>query len=237
MQDYYSNLIILSLLAGAAIPAGGLLGAFTAIYPGWLNEEWKHGIMAFGGGALLSAVALVLAPDGLVFMDSFWAIFPLLLGGFVFGLIDFYLSRKGGSASQLLAMMLDFVPEAMALGAALILQSGSAGLIAFLIAIQNLPEAFNAFREIRVRTPASRAKLLWSFAAIALVGPLSALVGAEVLAEKTYWLGFVMLFGSGGILFITFRDIAPQARLDKHWLPSMGAVIGFALGVVGYLME
>lgn len=236
LNEYLPQLILLSLLAGVSIPVGGSLAAISSLYRGWLNEEWKHGIIAFGGGALVSAVALVLVPEGSHYTSPFWAVSSFLAGGFFFGLIDYLLAKKGGSASQLLAMLLDFIPEAMALGAALVMGNSSAKLIAFLIAIQNLPESFNAFREIKKSANHSTTKLLLAFGAIALVGPLSAFVGSEVLAKQTFWLGMVMLFGAGGILFLTFRDVAPQSRLDKHWLPSVGGVIGFALGLIGHLM-
>lgn len=40
---------------------------------------------------------------------------------------------------------------------------------------------------------------------------------------------------AGGILYLVFQDIAPQARLEKHWAPSLGAVAGFLLGVLGHM--
>ncbi|MEQ9262099.1 MAG: hypothetical protein RLP14_02950 [Owenweeksia sp.] len=46
-----------------------------------------------------------------------------------------------------------------------------------------------------------------------------------------------MVFSSGGILFLTFQDIAPQARLEKHWAPTLGAVLGFALGLMGHMLS
>ncbi len=55
---------LLTLLAGVAIPIGGGLGAFENIRRDWLKNELRHGVMAFGGGALLAAVALVLVPEG-----------------------------------------------------------------------------------------------------------------------------------------------------------------------------
>ena len=32
------------------------------------------------------------------------------------------------------------------------------------------------------------------------------------------------------------QDIAPQAKLEKHWAPTLGSVAGFLLGVVGHMM-
>ena len=42
-----------------------------------------------------------------------------------------------------------------------------------------------------------------------------------------------MLFAAGGILYLVFQDIAPQAKLAAHWGPPLGAVLGFALGLAG----
>ena len=75
-----------------------------------------------------------------------------------------------------------------------------------------------------------------AFAGMALLGPLSAWLGFEVLVEQPFILGGIMLFASGGILYLTFQDIAPQVPLEKHWMPAQGAVAGFALGLVGHLL-
>jgi len=45
-----------------------------------------------------------------------------------------------------------------------------------------------------------------------------------------------MLFSAGGILYLIFQDITPQAKLKNHWFPALGAVAGFLLGVIGYMM-
>ena len=40
---------------------------------------------------------------------------------------------------------------------------------------------------------------------------------------------------AGGILYLIFQDLAPQAQLKNHWFPPLGAVSGFALGLLGLL--
>ena len=62
-------IVILTLLAGIAISVGGSLAAFENIRRNWLKNELRHGVMAFGGGALLAAVALVLVPEGNFALD------------------------------------------------------------------------------------------------------------------------------------------------------------------------
>ena len=46
----------------------------------------------------------------------------------------------------------------------------------------------------------------------------------------------IMMFASGGILYSVFQDITPKVKLDKFWFPPMGAVLGFALGVIGHML-
>jgi ZIP family zinc transporter len=56
-----------------------------------------------------------------------------------------------------------------------------------------------------------------------------------VLADVPQVLGGVMIFAAGGILYLLFEDVAPQARLERHWAPPLGAVGGFLLGYAGHL--
>ena len=34
---------------------------------------------------------------------------------------------------------------------------------------------------------------------------------------------------------LAFQDIAPQARLERHWAPPLGAVLGFALALLAHM--
>jgi ZIP family zinc transporter len=43
----------------------------------------------------------------------------------------------------------------------------------------------------------------------------------------------LMLFSSGGIVYLLFQDIAPMSKLKKNWFPALGASLGFLMGMVG----
>lgn len=223
-------------MAGLTIPLGGLVAGLERIRPRWLEEEFRHSVIAFGGGALLAAVALVLVPEGSGKLSLTASMICFTGGGALVMMLDRLTTRVAGPASQLMAMLLDFAPEAMALGASLTLGSDTAVLLAFLIALQNLPEGFNAFREIRDGTGLAAGRLLVFFLLLSLVGPLCAGLGAWLLSDAHQWLGGIMLAAGGGILYLTFQDIAPQAQLKRHWAPPLGAVAGFALGLAGHLL-
>lgn len=228
--------LLFSLLAGAMIPLGGYLARIEHIQRAWLEEELRHSVVAFGGGALVAAVALVLVPQGTLHLPPLLAVACLIGGGLLFGLLDQAISRSAGNRGQFLAMVSDFVPEAVALGALFAVGSPSAPLMALLIALQNLPEGFNAFREAGPKTDDAARKLLLLFCALALLGPASALLGHLVLVEFPMFLGAMMVTAAGGILYLIFQDIAPQAPLERAWAPPLGAVAGFGLGLLGHLL-
>ena len=152
--------------------------------------------------------------------------------------LDILLASRESPAAQTMAMLADFVPEAMALGAAFAYGGASGPLLAMLMALQNLPEGFNAYRE---RAAASRefnaTRLVGSFALMALLGPVAGLIGYYGLSPYPSVVAAVMLFAAGGILYAVFQDIAPQAKLERHWAPPLGALAGFALGVVGHQLS
>ena len=111
--------MLLATVAGLTIPIGAYLASIERIRPRWLQTEFRHSVLAFGGGALLAAVALVLVPEGIRDLD--WVMICLSFGGggIVFLLVDRAIARCGGAGAMLLAMLLDLVPEAAAIGVGL----------------------------------------------------------------------------------------------------------------------
>jgi ZIP family zinc transporter len=228
--------ILFATLAGAMIPLGAALALGEHIHPKWLAQELRHSVMAFGGGVLIAAIALVLVPQGIAYLHPAWSVGLFAAGGLFFFWLDRLVARHGGSAAQLIAMVSDFVPEAMALGAMFAGGDPAGPLLALLIGLQNLPEGFNAFRELTAPGAYRSATVLWSFLALALLGPLAAVLGHLYLADQPSLVGAVMLFSAGGILYLVFQDIAPEAHLNRRWAPSLGAVFGFTFGLLGHLV-
>lgn len=232
----WTYILLLTLMAGLAMPIGGWLATIDSIRPNWLDEELRHSITAFGGGALLSAIALVLVPEGIEPFSTITSAILFLIGGVLFMFIDIYLYKHKSAAGQLVAMLSDFIPESIALGASLALGKGSSLLLACLIAMQNLPEGFNAFRELKDSGRLTDRKILLLFIILALSGPVAGLMAYYWLAHLKAFISGTMLVAAGGILYAVFQDIAPQVKLEKHWAPPLGAVMGFVLGLVGFML-
>jgi ZIP family zinc transporter len=229
------QIVVLTLIAGLAMPIGASIAAVERISPRWLEAEVRHGVIAFGGGALLSAVTLVLVPNGVGNLSSFLIVACFSGGAIIFMMLDIRLAAKNTPLSQLSAMLTDFVPEALALGATFTSSKYAGFLLAGIIALQNMPEGFNAYRELKVSTEYSRLKIVGAFALMALLGPIAGTTGYFLLSDYPKIVSGIMLFAAGGILYIIFQDIAPQSNLKNHWAPPLGAVAGFLLGVLGHI--
>ncbi|WP_158966523.1 ZIP family metal transporter [Paraglaciecola sp. L3A3] len=228
--------IITTLLAGLAMPLGAFVAHRIKFKKRLYDQEFRHTVSAFGGGALLSAVALVLVPEGIETLAPLAACSWLIVGGLSFMLLDIFLNKMNTPASQLAAMLADFIPESIALGAAFATGNSHAFLLAALIALQNLPEGFSAYTELSSSSVFKATKIIKVFALMAILGPIAAVTGFLWLAESPQIVAAVMLFASGGILYAIFQDLAPQVKLEKHWAPPMGAVFGFVLGMLGLML-
>jgi ZIP family zinc transporter len=235
-MEQLGTILILTTLAGAALPIGGVIARFERLQPRWLEKEFRHTVLAFGGGVLFAAVALILVPEGTQRLGAWAATGSFVIGGTAFMLLDRTLAEHGTPASNLMAALLDFAPESIALGALISSDPTLGAVLALFIGLQNLPEGFNAYREMIHQSRMRISRVLWILLAAALIGPICGILGLLLLSEAPAITGHVMMFAAGGILYLVFQDIAPQARLARHWAPPLGAVFGFALGLAGHML-
>ena len=227
--------LALAVAASLSLPLGALLARREHIARPALRREVHEGATAFGGGALMAAVALVLVPQGAARLGPGAALAAFVIGGLVVFAIDRMLGQRGGGLAVMVAMLLDFLPEAMALGALLAGEGGTAALLAAMIFVQNVPESYASWHGLGRAgiAPGTALALIFGLAAL---GPLCALAGLALLSDMPALLGAIMLGASGGILYLLFQDIAPETREPAHGRPALGAVLGFALGLGGDML-
>ncbi len=228
------NLLIYSGFAGITVFIGGVLANVFNHHMGNspIKDVVTHTLMSFGAGIILSAVALVLIPKGLEELDLVPMAISFLVGAILFMFLDRYLAKKGGQTATLLAMLMDFIPESIALGAVFALEPKMATLLAVFIGLQNLPEAFNSFRDL-VQSGFSVKKTLVIFFCLSFLGMIGALIGHFVLSDFPDVTAHLMTFASGGILYLLMQDIIPESKIEKKYLISIGATIGFLVGIIG----
>ena len=236
-MDPFVSMLLFTTASGSCILIGGLIAKVERIRPLWLEQEFRHTIIAFGGGVLIAAIAFVLVPEGQAYFRSpKLGVAVFLLGGVVFMLVERYLSAKRRELPQTMAMLLDFIPESLAMGGMFALGAVSAPLLALLIGLQNVPEGFNAYREILAASGNRKNRTLLIMALMILPGPVAGMLGWYIAPGFPAFVGATMLFASGGILYLLFQDIAPQSRLERHWAPTLGAVVGFCLAWMANLL-
>ena len=228
-------IIIVSWLAGAAAFIGGIFARIEGSAETETKREIIHGVIAFGGGTLVAAVAFALIPEGMTVLSPASLAAAFCAGGLSFCALDAYLSRRGGTRAQFMAMLMDFLPEALSLGAVFGYNRRLGILLAAFIGIQNLPEGFNSFREM-VASGVKSSTVLAALLAVSLLGPLAACAGYFFLQGQVMLTAMIMTFAAGGILYLIFQDIAPQAKMRKHWTPALGAVLGFLVGMLGKVL-
>lgn len=221
--------------SGITILIGGLLSKLDS-FPDSTNKSLLlHSVIAFGGGVLLSAVAFVLVPRGIESLSILNVAACFLSGTLLFFFCDKELSRRKTSVSQLMAMMMDFIPEAIALGAVFAHDKDLGLLLALFIGLQNLPEGFNSFKELVATGFTPNQSLLILFP-LSLVGVIGSCVGYIYLHNNPAAIAALMLFAAGGIIYLTFQDIAPMSRIKEHGSPALGASAGFLVGILGNMV-
>ncbi|WP_404400572.1 ZIP family metal transporter [Idiomarina seosinensis] len=229
------NVYAMLLIAWGSGLMAFLGGAFAHL-EGSANTKGKrrfiHAVSAFGGGILMAAVAFALVPEGLKTLELWQVALAFALGGVVCAAADAWLQKHSSNFAQLMAMLMDFVPEAISLGALFVASPNAAILLAIFIAAQNLPEGFSSYRELKSAELPAKTALL-GLLGVSFFGPLAALMGYWWLGDFPQATALLMSFAGGGILYLVFQDIAPQAKMRRHWSPSLGAVLGFILGIVG----
>jgi ZIP family zinc transporter len=228
------NLLLFSGFAGVTVILGGLLSFFfnKHIQKSPLKYEITHTMMSFGAGIILSALALVLIPKGMKELELVPMSVSFFAGAVLFMLLDEYLAKKGGQTATLLAMMMDFVPESIALGAVFAIEPATATLLAVFIGLQNLPEAFNSYNDL-ISSGFTAKKTLVIFFFLSFSGIIGALIGHFFLSAHPELTAHLMTFASGGILYLLIQDIIPESKLAKNYLTPLGACIGFLVGIIG----
>ncbi|MBT7621430.1 MAG: divalent cation transporter [Lentimicrobiaceae bacterium] len=228
------DLVLFSGFAGITVFLGGLLANYFnhKVTEKHIRYKITHTSMSFGAGIILSAVALVLVPKGLEELDLFPMALSFTIGAIIFMLIDKKLSKTGGQTATLLAMMMDFIPESIALGAVFAIEPSMAAVLAIFIGLQNLPEAFNSYRDFIVNGYTAT-KTLTIFFFLSFFGIISALIGHFLLRDYIMLTAHLMTFASGGILYLLIQDIIPASKLENNYSTSLGATLGFLIGIIG----
>jgi zinc transporter, ZIP family len=217
-------------LWGTVAASSLVIGALLALVRDWPDRLVGH-VLAFGAGALISAVSFELAEDGIEVGGAAAVGIGLAVGALTYFVLDLRLEGHGDSnpASALaLGAFLDGIPEQLVLGVGIAMGGEvGVGLIAAIF-VSNLPEAIGSASQMR-RHGRDGATIMRLWSAVAVVCALATLIGyalADNLSEELQ--GGVNGFAAGALLVMLTDSMIPEARKAGR-TAGLATALGFAL--------
>jgi ZIP family zinc transporter len=211
-------------LAASSLVVGGVLGVV------WRWPDRAVGlVLAFGAGALVSAVSFDLAQEGAQIGGPGAVGAGLAAGALTYYALARVVAAMGGGAALALGALLDGVPEQMVLGIGIAAGEGVGVGLLVAIFVSNLPEAIGGSSDMRAAGRSARhVVLLWT--AIAAACTVAAVAGYAVAdATSGDVRAAINGFAAGALLVMLVDSMVPEAR--EKGGPGAGLVtaLGFAV--------
>jgi zinc transporter, ZIP family len=227
----------------------GLLGASSlvlgAAFAYLLNtpRAVTAGIMSFGCGVLISAVAYDLLEDG--FQEG--GIWPIvagaIAGSIAYAVSDWLVSRhgaqhrkrsgdqqpkesEGGGLAIAIGSLLDGIPESVVLGVGLLAGKGISIAMLAAIFLSNFPEGLSSAAGMK-RAGRSKRYVFGLWSIIVLASAASSLAGAALLGGAApQVLATVDAVAAGALLTMVVNTMIPEAVEGDHKAAGLLAVAG-----------
>jgi ZIP family zinc transporter len=216
-------------LAASSLVIGALLGTVRP-WPGRLVGL----VLAFGAGALISAVSFDLAQEGIRLGDPGVMAAGLGVGAITYFGLNRRVARRGGgddNAGSALALgaFLDGLPEQLVLGIGIAGGEGvSVGLLVAIF-VSNLPEAIGSSTEMRAAgTTPSAIRRLWVLVAVICA---AATVAGYAVADNVSGNANAVVdgFAAGALLVMLVDSMIPEAVRKGGDVSGLVTVLGFAV--------
>jgi zinc transporter, ZIP family len=228
---------LLSALGWGALAAASLVvGALLAFARPWRDRPIGL-VLAFGAGALISAVSLELAEEGVRIGGVGWVALGLGLGALTYYLLDGLIERRSGGSGGAggagvglaLGAFLDGLPEQAVLGIGL--ASGAGVSVSLLVAIfvSNLPEAIGSASDMQ-RAGDGRRRILVLWAGVAACCALATPIGyAAADAATGEPRSLIDGFAAGALIVMLIDSMIPEATRGAGRVAGLATTLGFAV--------
>ena len=233
---------------GAALGWGSLaafslvLGAAIALVRPW-PDRLVGLVLAFGAGALISAVSFELAAAGIELGAQGATATGLAAGALVYYVLDGLVAQigsagrgragraagSGAGTALALGAFLDGIPEQLVLGIGLAAGEGvSVGLLVAIF-VSNLPEAIGSASQMRAAGRDDR-RIMGLWLAVAAVSVVAAVAGyalADSVSDEVE--AGIDGFAAGALLVMLVDSMIPDARRASGRTAGLATTLGFAL--------
>jgi zinc transporter ZupT len=226
--------------AGVLFATGAALGNVAGGTLVLLRRNWsQRGIkaaLAFGGGFMLAAAVLRMAPESLELMPRWGP--ELILAGYL--TVHFLEHVVGGhyhfagdqhgpdsvvsrtvTGATLFAMLVHTFFDGVAIGSAFIV-GRELGLVVFLaVILHKLPAGF----AVSTVVLAGGARPVRAFGAAVLLG-LGTVIGSITLSAMGTWARYAVPISAGTLIHVAASDLIPEVNEGERWPITMTVVAG-----------
>ncbi|MEZ5083140.1 MAG: hypothetical protein R2750_06800 [Bacteroidales bacterium] len=241
------NAFLWGLLATSSLLLGGMIATRLN-----LSKRVIGLTLAFGAGALISAVAYELVFESVKMgKGTGYPAFGFFAGALIFFVSDNLIGKigaKGGTdmdathksnlvIPMVLGIILDGIPESIVIGLG-IFEGGTVSM-AMLVAvfISNLPESIAGSSGMKAGGWA-RGKIQFLWLIIALICAVSTVAGFSFFSQASNdWLSFIQSFAGGAILMMLANSMIPEAYEQGGKLAGMFTILGFFISVAIVILE
>lgn len=222
---------------GAAIGWGALaasslvIGALLSFARRWSPRQTGI-VLAFGAGALISAVSFELAQEGIEIAGPATTGIGLGAGALTYFGLDWLIDRRfsgEGGTGLALGAFLDGIPEQLVLGINLAAGAGVSVSLLLAIFVSNLPESLGSAGQMR-ESGTSRGAILRLWLAVAAICTLATVAGYAIADGATgHVKALIDGFAAGALLVMLIDSMIPDATRDAGRWAGLVTVLGFAL--------
>jgi len=221
-------------LAGSALVLGAI-AALTIRIP----RRMVALVMAFGAGALVSALAFDLADEAFRVGGTFVFALGMAVGALAYFGGDHLIERRRGTSNAhaggqsggpaiVLGALLDGVPESLVLGGTLIGSGAVSPSFLAAVLISNLPEGLAGSRDL-ADVGHSRRWIIGLWVGVAIASGLAAALGNAVLSGMgSVPLAVAQSFAAGAIITMLADTMFPEAFEAGGDRVGLATALGFA---------
>jgi ZIP family zinc transporter len=229
---------------GALAASSLILGALLALGRRWPPRQVGL-VLAFGAGALISAVSFELAAEGLQVGSLGATAIGLGAGALTYFGLDGLIARRfaagrgragragGSDAGTALALgaFLDGIPEQLVLGIGLAAGEGVGIGLLVAIFVSNLPEAIGSASEMR-QSGLGRRKILLLWGTVAAICTLASAAGYALADSASGELrAGIDGFAAGALLVMLIDSMIPEATRESGRVAGLVTTLGFAVAI------
>ncbi|WP_432506292.1 ZIP family metal transporter [Kineococcus arenarius] len=229
------------LLGGAALVVGAAISWFVRV-----PSRIVAGVMAFGAGVLISALAFDLTQEAADTGGLLVTTLSFLAGALVYVAANAVLDRhgarhrkrsggqqpsesqQGGSGAAIaIGALLDGIPESVVLGVGLLGGGGVSTAVVAAVFISNVPEGLSSVAGMK-KAGRSAGYVFGVWGGIALVSALAAALGYLALGSASpQVIAGITALAAGAILTMIADTMIPEAFERTHVLTGLITTLGF----------